>query len=214
MVPACGPLTEISKDSQGLLGPLPCWPERGARRLPALLRPLFPKTVFLFQVSQSSITLMSSPSPVQQAQTPQPMPPPPQPQPSPQSGQPNSQPNSNVRCGPVSRWAAPLEESGSRWPISAVGLKPLPPLPVLAQPRLPAASFPVHLRNLRRAQQLPGPRRISASHLQGHSTRPVTGIPQASKTRVVSVVDPFRRSYLGSMARSEKEAQCLPLGAD
>ncbi|KAG8146472.1 hypothetical protein E2320_012800 [Naja naja] len=53
------------------------------------------------QVSQSSITMMSSPSPVQQAPTPQPMPPPPQPQPSPQSGQPNSQPNSNVSSGPA-----------------------------------------------------------------------------------------------------------------
>ncbi|POI30883.1 hypothetical protein CIB84_005366 [Bambusicola thoracicus] len=48
------------------------------------------------KVSQNSITMMSSPSPVQQAQTPQSMPPPPQPQPSPQPGQPNSQPNSNV----------------------------------------------------------------------------------------------------------------------
>lgn len=49
------------------------------------------------QVSQNNITMMSSPSPVQQAQTPQSMPPPPQPQPSPQPGQPTSQPNSNVR---------------------------------------------------------------------------------------------------------------------
>lgn len=53
------------------------------------------------QVSQNSITMMSSPSPVQQAQTPQSMPPPPQPQPSPQPGQPNSQPNSNVSSGPA-----------------------------------------------------------------------------------------------------------------
>ncbi|XP_048677820.1 mediator of RNA polymerase II transcription subunit 15 isoform X5 [Caretta caretta] len=53
------------------------------------------------QVSQSSITMMSSPSPVQQAQTPQSMPPPPQPQPSPQPGQPTSQPNSNVSSGPA-----------------------------------------------------------------------------------------------------------------
>ncbi|NXU01142.1 MED15 polymerase, partial [Buphagus erythrorhynchus] len=54
-----------------------------------------------FQVSQSNITMMSSPSPVQQAQTPQSMPPPPQPQPSPQPGQPTSQPNSNVSSGPA-----------------------------------------------------------------------------------------------------------------
>ncbi|OXB73286.1 UNVERIFIED_CONTAM: hypothetical protein H355_008262 [Colinus virginianus] len=53
------------------------------------------------EVSQNSITMMSSPSPVQQAQTPQSMPPPPQPQPSPQPGQPNSQPNSNVSSGPA-----------------------------------------------------------------------------------------------------------------
>uniref|UniRef100_A0A8C6YHW0 Mediator complex subunit 15 n=1 Tax=Naja naja TaxID=35670 RepID=A0A8C6YHW0_NAJNA len=59
----------------------------GAQSLPALPRPLLPQMDFLFQVSQSSITMMSSPSPVQQAPTPQPMPPPPQPQPSPQSGQ-------------------------------------------------------------------------------------------------------------------------------
>ncbi|XP_015272159.1 PREDICTED: mediator of RNA polymerase II transcription subunit 15, partial [Gekko japonicus] len=52
-------------------------------------------------VSQSSITMMSSPSPVQQAQTSQPMLPPPQPQPSPQPGQPTSQPNSNVSSGPA-----------------------------------------------------------------------------------------------------------------
>lgn len=48
-----------------------------------------------FQVSQSSHTMLSSPSPSQQVQTPQSMPPPPQP--SPQPGQPSSQPNSNVR---------------------------------------------------------------------------------------------------------------------
>uniref|UniRef100_A0ACB8FY66 Mediator complex subunit Med15 n=1 Tax=Sphaerodactylus townsendi TaxID=933632 RepID=A0ACB8FY66_9SAUR len=53
------------------------------------------------QVSQSSITMMSSPSPVQQAQPSQPMLPPPQPQPSPQPGQPTSQPNSNVSSGPA-----------------------------------------------------------------------------------------------------------------
>ncbi|XP_029426920.1 mediator of RNA polymerase II transcription subunit 15 isoform X2 [Rhinatrema bivittatum] len=53
------------------------------------------------QVSQSNITMMSSPSPVQQVQTPQSMPPPPQPQPSPQPGQPTSQPNSNVSSGPA-----------------------------------------------------------------------------------------------------------------
>ncbi|XP_074868644.1 mediator of RNA polymerase II transcription subunit 15 isoform X2 [Carettochelys insculpta] len=53
------------------------------------------------QVSQSSITMIPSPSPVQQAQTPQSMPPPPQPQPSPQPGQPTSQPNSNVSSGPA-----------------------------------------------------------------------------------------------------------------
>ncbi|XP_030357287.1 mediator of RNA polymerase II transcription subunit 15 isoform X3 [Strigops habroptila] len=53
------------------------------------------------QVSQNNITMMSSPSPVQQAQTPQSMPPPPQPQPSPQPGQPTSQPNSNVSSGPA-----------------------------------------------------------------------------------------------------------------
>ncbi|XP_010285201.1 PREDICTED: mediator of RNA polymerase II transcription subunit 15 [Phaethon lepturus] len=52
-------------------------------------------------VSQNNITMMSSPSPVQQAQTPQSMPPPPQPQPSPQPGQPTSQPNSNVSSGPA-----------------------------------------------------------------------------------------------------------------
>ncbi|KAM9094412.1 mediator of RNA polymerase II transcription subunit 15 [Sarcophilus harrisii] len=45
------------------------------------------------------MTMMSSPSPVQQAQTPQAMPPPPQP--SPQPGQPSSQPNSNVSSGPA-----------------------------------------------------------------------------------------------------------------
>lgn len=45
-----------------------------------------------FQVSQSSLTMLSSPSPGQQVQTPQSMPPPPQPSP-----QPGSQPNSNVR---------------------------------------------------------------------------------------------------------------------
>ena len=48
-----------------------------------------------FQVSQSSLTMLSSPSPSQQVQTPQSMPPPPQP--SPQPGPPSSQPNSNVR---------------------------------------------------------------------------------------------------------------------
>lgn len=48
-----------------------------------------------FQVSQSSLPMLSSPSPGQQVQTPQSMPPPPQP--SPQPGQPGSQPNSNVR---------------------------------------------------------------------------------------------------------------------
>ncbi|XP_062448923.1 mediator of RNA polymerase II transcription subunit 15-like [Rhea pennata] len=53
------------------------------------------------QVSQNNITMMSSPSPVQQAQTPQSMPPPPQPQPSPQPGQPTSQPNSNAGSGPA-----------------------------------------------------------------------------------------------------------------
>ncbi|XP_068269018.1 mediator of RNA polymerase II transcription subunit 15 isoform X4 [Nyctibius grandis] len=53
------------------------------------------------QVSQNNVTMMSSPSPVQQAQTPQSMPPPPQPQPSPQPGQPTSQPNSNVSSGPA-----------------------------------------------------------------------------------------------------------------
>ncbi|XP_041084207.1 mediator of RNA polymerase II transcription subunit 15-like isoform X4 [Polyodon spathula] len=50
------------------------------------------------QVSQSSITMMSSPSPVQQVSTPQSMPPPSQPQPSPQP--PTSQPNS-VSSGPA-----------------------------------------------------------------------------------------------------------------
>ncbi|XP_069613373.1 mediator of RNA polymerase II transcription subunit 15 isoform X2 [Ranitomeya imitator] len=49
------------------------------------------------QVNQSTIPLMSSPSPVQQVQTPQSMPPPPQP--SPQPSQPMSQPNSNVSSG-------------------------------------------------------------------------------------------------------------------
>ncbi|XP_004481031.2 mediator of RNA polymerase II transcription subunit 15 isoform X2 [Dasypus novemcinctus] len=51
------------------------------------------------QVSQSSLTMLSSPSPGQQAQTPQSMPPPPQP--SPQPGQPSSQPGSNVSSGPA-----------------------------------------------------------------------------------------------------------------
>ncbi|KAM4808137.1 mediator of RNA polymerase II transcription subunit 15 isoform 2-T2 [Rhinophrynus dorsalis] len=51
------------------------------------------------QVTQSSITIMSSPSPVQQVQTPLSMPPPPQP--SPQPSQPMSQPNSNVSSGPA-----------------------------------------------------------------------------------------------------------------
>ncbi|XP_060050104.1 mediator of RNA polymerase II transcription subunit 15 isoform X3 [Erinaceus europaeus] len=51
------------------------------------------------QVSQNSLTMLSSPSPGQQVQTPQSMPPPPQP--SPQPGQPNSQPNSNVSSGPA-----------------------------------------------------------------------------------------------------------------
>ncbi|KAF6082091.1 mediator complex subunit 15 [Phyllostomus discolor] len=51
------------------------------------------------QVSQSSLTMLSSPSPGQQVQTPQSMPPPPQP--SPQPGQPSSQPNSNVSSGPA-----------------------------------------------------------------------------------------------------------------
>ncbi|MXQ97611.1 hypothetical protein E5288_WYG019150 [Bos mutus] len=46
-------------------------------------------------VSQSSLTVLSSPSPGQQVHTPQSMPPPPQP--SPQPGPPSSQPNSNVR---------------------------------------------------------------------------------------------------------------------
>nr|XP_033809658.1 mediator of RNA polymerase II transcription subunit 15 isoform X2 [Geotrypetes seraphini] len=53
------------------------------------------------QVSQSNITMISSPSPIQQVQTPQSMPPPPQPQPSPQPGQPTSQPNSNISSGPA-----------------------------------------------------------------------------------------------------------------
>uniref|UniRef100_W5MHH6 Mediator of RNA polymerase II transcription subunit 15 n=1 Tax=Lepisosteus oculatus TaxID=7918 RepID=W5MHH6_LEPOC len=44
------------------------------------------------QMPQGGMTMMSSPSPVQQVQTPQSMPPPPQPQPSPQP--PSSQPNS------------------------------------------------------------------------------------------------------------------------
>uniref|UniRef100_A0A8D1MLY3 Mediator complex subunit 15 n=1 Tax=Sus scrofa TaxID=9823 RepID=A0A8D1MLY3_PIG len=52
-----------------------------------------------FQVSQSSLTMLSSPSPSQQVQTPQSMPPPPQP--SPQPGPPSSQPNSNVSSGPT-----------------------------------------------------------------------------------------------------------------
>nr|KAF6282501.1 mediator complex subunit 15 [Myotis myotis] len=51
------------------------------------------------QVSQNSLTMLSSPSPGQQVQTPQSMPPPPQP--SPQPGQPSSQPNSNVSSGPA-----------------------------------------------------------------------------------------------------------------
>ncbi|XP_051696989.2 mediator of RNA polymerase II transcription subunit 15 isoform X5 [Oryctolagus cuniculus] len=50
-------------------------------------------------VSQSSLTMLSSPSPGQQVQTPQSMPPPPQP--SPQPGQPSSQPSSNVSSGPA-----------------------------------------------------------------------------------------------------------------
>ncbi|XP_048199388.1 mediator of RNA polymerase II transcription subunit 15 isoform X6 [Perognathus longimembris pacificus] len=48
------------------------------------------------QVSQSGLTMLSSPSPGQQVQTPQSMPPPPQPSP-----QPGSQPNSNVSSGPA-----------------------------------------------------------------------------------------------------------------
>ncbi|XP_036051993.1 mediator of RNA polymerase II transcription subunit 15 isoform X5 [Onychomys torridus] len=48
------------------------------------------------QVGQSSLTMLSSPSPGQQVQTPQSMPPPPQPSP-----QPGSQPNSNVSSGPA-----------------------------------------------------------------------------------------------------------------
>ncbi|XP_062942176.1 mediator of RNA polymerase II transcription subunit 15 isoform X4 [Cynocephalus volans] len=51
------------------------------------------------QVGQSSLPMLSSPSPSQQVQTPQSMPPPPQP--SPQPGQPSSQPNSNVSSGPA-----------------------------------------------------------------------------------------------------------------
>ncbi|XP_036051994.1 mediator of RNA polymerase II transcription subunit 15 isoform X6 [Onychomys torridus] len=47
-------------------------------------------------VGQSSLTMLSSPSPGQQVQTPQSMPPPPQPSP-----QPGSQPNSNVSSGPA-----------------------------------------------------------------------------------------------------------------
>ncbi|XP_061241604.1 mediator of RNA polymerase II transcription subunit 15 isoform X2 [Bos javanicus] len=50
-------------------------------------------------VSQSSLTVLSSPSPGQQVHTPQSMPPPPQP--SPQPGPPSSQPNSNVSSGPA-----------------------------------------------------------------------------------------------------------------
>uniref|UniRef100_W5MHK1 Mediator of RNA polymerase II transcription subunit 15 n=1 Tax=Lepisosteus oculatus TaxID=7918 RepID=W5MHK1_LEPOC len=50
------------------------------------------------QMPQGGMTMMSSPSPVQQVQTPQSMPPPPQPQPSPQP--PSSQPNS-VSSGPA-----------------------------------------------------------------------------------------------------------------
>ncbi|XP_067556061.1 mediator of RNA polymerase II transcription subunit 15 isoform X11 [Pseudorca crassidens] len=50
-------------------------------------------------VSQSGLTMLSSPSPGQQVQTPQSMPPPPQP--SPQPGPPSSQPNSNVSSGPA-----------------------------------------------------------------------------------------------------------------
>ncbi|CAJ0929554.1 unnamed protein product [Ranitomeya imitator] len=53
------------------------------------------------QVNQSTIPLMSSPSPVQQVQTPQSMPPPPQP--SPQPSQPMSQPNSNVRYSTLTK---------------------------------------------------------------------------------------------------------------
>ncbi|XP_068845654.1 mediator of RNA polymerase II transcription subunit 15 isoform X4 [Capricornis sumatraensis] len=51
------------------------------------------------QVSQSGLTVLSSPSPGQQVHTPQSMPPPPQP--SPQPGPPSSQPNSNVSSGPA-----------------------------------------------------------------------------------------------------------------
>ncbi|XP_052510930.1 mediator of RNA polymerase II transcription subunit 15 isoform X2 [Budorcas taxicolor] len=50
-------------------------------------------------VSQSGLTVLSSPSPGQQVHTPQSMPPPPQP--SPQPGPPSSQPNSNVSSGPA-----------------------------------------------------------------------------------------------------------------
>ncbi|XP_069414099.1 mediator of RNA polymerase II transcription subunit 15 isoform X4 [Ovis canadensis] len=51
------------------------------------------------QVSQSGLTVLSSPSPGQQVHTPQSMPPPPQP--SPQPGPPSSQPSSNVSSGPA-----------------------------------------------------------------------------------------------------------------
>ncbi|XP_077894921.1 mediator of RNA polymerase II transcription subunit 15 isoform X16 [Ictidomys tridecemlineatus] len=64
-----------------------------AQALPGQM--LYPQQQLKF-VSQSSLTMLSSPSPGQQVQTPQSMPPPPQPSP-----QPGSQPNSNVSSGPA-----------------------------------------------------------------------------------------------------------------
>uniref|UniRef100_A0A2K6JZ84 Mediator of RNA polymerase II transcription subunit 15 n=1 Tax=Rhinopithecus bieti TaxID=61621 RepID=A0A2K6JZ84_RHIBE len=72
------------------------------------------------QVSQSSLPMLSSPSPGQQVQTPQSMPPPPQP--SPQPGQPGSQPNSNVRPALPGPWLTCFSH------LSAAPALPHPPV--------------------------------------------------------------------------------------
>ncbi|XP_030074888.1 mediator of RNA polymerase II transcription subunit 15 isoform X3 [Microcaecilia unicolor] len=79
----------------------PRFPPATASATPPSSAPLGGQQMPQSQVSQSNITMISSPSPIQQVQTPQSMPPPPQPQPSPQPGQPTSQPNSNISSGPA-----------------------------------------------------------------------------------------------------------------
>uniref|UniRef100_A0A2K6JZ92 Mediator of RNA polymerase II transcription subunit 15 n=1 Tax=Rhinopithecus bieti TaxID=61621 RepID=A0A2K6JZ92_RHIBE len=87
---------------------------------PWLCQQYAPAEPLHFQVSQSSLPMLSSPSPGQQVQTPQSMPPPPQP--SPQPGQPGSQPNSNVRPALPGPWLTCFSH------LSAAPALPHPPV--------------------------------------------------------------------------------------